>query len=279
MASEAVSKAQFSVEGEALDYFVFAGEPKEVLGLYTDLTGKPALPPKWSFGLWLTTSFTTDYDEETVRHFVDGMLERDLPLRVFHFDCFWMKEFEWSSFEWDRDSFPNPEAMLKRLKAQDIKISAWINPYIAQKSSKFLEAAEAGYLLKKENGDVWQWDLWQSGMGIIDFTNPQAVQWYRNQLRALVEMGIDSFKTDFGERIPTNVVYHDGSDPKRMHNYYSFLYNKVVFELLQELLGEEEAVVFARSATAGAQQFPVHWGGDCEATYESMAESFEEGYP
>ncbi|SDM81022.1 alpha-xylosidase [Sediminibacillus halophilus] len=278
LGSEAVSKTQFSVEGELLDYYVIDGPtPKEALGRYTELTGKPELPPAWSFGLWLTTSFTTDYNEETVNHFVDGMAERNIPLSVFHFDCFWMKEFEWCNFEWDRDCFPEPEAMLQRLKAKGLKICVWINPYIAEKSPLFDEAAANGYLLKKENGDVWQWDLWQAGMGIVDFTNPDACQWYAGKLKSLLDMGVDTFKTDFGERIPTDVVYFDDSDPKRMHNYYAYKFNKVVFDLLKQERGEGEAVVFARAATAGGQQFPVHWGGDCDATYESMAESLRGG--
>lgn len=278
IASEAVSKTQFSVEGECIEYFLIGGDtPKEVLTNYTELTGKPALPPAWSYGLWLTTSFTTDYNEETVTHFVDGMAERDIPLSVFHFDCFWMKEFEWCNFEWDKDAFPEPEAMLKRLKDKGLKICVWINPYIAEKSKLFDEAAENGYLLKKANGDVWQWDLWQAGMGVVDFTNPAACEWYCGKLKGLLDMGVDSFKTDFGERIPTDVVYYDGSDPQRMHNYYAYLYNKVVFDLLEEEKGKQEAVVFARSAAVGSQQFPVHWGGDCNATYESMAESLRGG--
>lgn len=277
--SEAVSKTQFSVRGEKLEYYVIAGNSlKDVMSNYTILSGKPALPPAWSYGLWLTTSFTTEYNEETVNHFVDGMAERNIPLSVFHFDCFWMKEFEWCNFEWDYDCFPDPEAMLKRLKDKGLKISIWINPYIAEKSSLFDEAMDKNYLLMKKNGDVWQTDLWQAGMGIVDFTNPAACEWYASKLKALLDIGVDSFKTDFGERIPTeDVVYYDGSSPERMHNYYAYLYNKVVFDLLEKEKGKDEAVVFARSATVGCQQFPVHWGGDCDATYESMAESLRGG--
>lgn len=276
--TERVSKVQFSVPGEYLEYFIINGPtPKEVLQRYTTLTGKPALPPAWSFGLWLTTSFTTSYDEATVSSFIDGMAERDLPLHIFHFDCFWMKEFHWCNFLWDERVFPDPVNMLKRLKERGLKISIWINPYIAQRSHLFKEGMEKGYFLKRPNGDVWQWDKWQAGMAIVDFTNPEACAWYKAKLRTLLEMGVDSFKTDFGERVPTDVVYYDGSDPDKMHNYYSYLYNKVVFELLEEVKGKGEAVVFARSATAGGQQFPVHWGGDCAATFESMAESLRGG--
>lgn len=278
VASEKVSKTQFSVAGEQLEYFLIGGgSMKNVLTNYTSLTGKPALPPAWSFGLWLTTSFTTNYDEATVNSFIDGMAERDLPLAVFHFDCFWMKEYQWCDFKWDERVFPDPKGMLARLKAKGLHICVWINPYIAQRSPLFDEGMERGYLLKRPDGSVWQWDMWQYGMGLVDFTNPDARKWFGDKLRALVDMGVDSFKTDFGERIPTDVVYFDGSDPMQMHNYYTQIYNKVVFDVLEEKRGRGEAALFARSATAGGQQFPVHWGGDCEATYESMAESLRGG--
>ncbi|EFU38399.1 alpha-xylosidase YicI [Paenibacillus vortex V453] len=278
VASEKVKKVQFSVPGESLEYFIIDGpDPKGVLDKYTNLTGKPALPPAWTFGLWLSTSFTTQYDEDTVNSFVDGMLERNIPLQVFHFDCFWMKGLNWTDFQWDEEVFPDPEGMLKRLKEKGLKICVWINPYIAQRSRLFEEGREKGYLVKKENGDVWQWNLWQPGMALVDFTNPDACEWYAGYLRELTDMGVDSFKTDFGERIPTDVVYFDGSDPHKMHNYYTQLYNQVVFNVLVEKFGKNEAAVFARSATVGGQQFPVHWGGDCYADYESMAESLRGG--
>ncbi|MES2463244.1 MAG: alpha-xylosidase [Armatimonadota bacterium] len=279
VASEKVSRVQFSVPGDSLEYFVIYGPtPKEVLEKYTALTGRPALPPAWSFGLWLTTSFTTSYDEKTVTGILDQMVAHDLPLHVFHFDCFWMREFHWCDFEWDPRTFPDPEGMLGRLHERGLKVCVWINPYIAQRSKLFAEGAEHGYLLKTPGGDVWQTDLWQPGMGIVDFTNPDACRWFGDKLRVLCDSGVDSFKTDFGERIPTDdVAWFDGSDPQRMHNYYSFIYNKVVFDVLKEKRGENEAAVFARSATAGGQQFPVHWGGDCYSSFESMAESLRGG--
>jgi alpha-D-xyloside xylohydrolase len=278
IASEVVSRAQFSVPGEELDYYVIGGAtPKDVLKKYTELTGRPALPPAWSFGLWLTTSFTTTYDEKTVNSFIEGMRERRVPLHVFHFDCFWMKEFQWCDFEWDAEQFPEPRDILARLKARGLHISVWINPYIAQKSRLFDEGMARGYLVKKPDGGVWQWDRWQAGMALVDFTNPDAARWYKDKLRGLLAAGVDCFKTDFGERIPTHVVYHDGSDPQRMHNFYTYLYNRAVFEVLEEERGPGKALVFARSATVGSQKFPVHWGGDCSATYESMAESLRGG--
>jgi alpha-D-xyloside xylohydrolase len=276
--TERVARVQFSVPGEELEYYLIYGPgPKDILRKYAALAGRPALPPAWSFGLWLTTSFTTSYDEGTVLGFVRGMAERGLPLRVFHFDCFWMREYRLCDLEWDRRSFPDPEGMLGRLRKMGVKVCLWINPYIAQRSSMFEEGKANGYLLKRENGDVWQWDRWQAGMALVDFTNPAAREWYAGKLSALVDMGVDCFKTDFGERIPLDVRYFDGSDPVRMHNYYTLMYNELVFGLLEAKLGVGAAVVFARSATVGGQKFPVHWGGDCSASFESMAESLRGG--
>ena len=276
--SEMVTKVQFSVPGQRLDFIVMgAKDRKGVLERYTALSGRPALPPAWTFGLWLSSSFTTSYDENTVLSFVDGMAERKIPLSVFHFDCYWMKENDWCGFQWDPDVFPDVEGLLQKLHDRGLKVCVWINSYIGQKSPTFDEAAEKGYLLKRPNGDIWQWDLWQGGLGVVDFTNPDAVRWYQDKLRALMAQGVDCFKTDFGERIPTDVVYHNGADPVWMHNYYTYLYNKAVFEVIREVKGYDEAVVFARSATVGGQQFPVHWGGDCNSTYISMAESIRGG--
>ncbi|MFE2485548.1 alpha-xylosidase [Streptomyces mirabilis] len=276
--SESVGQVQFSVEDQSLEFFVVYGPtPKEILARYTALTGRPALPPAWALGLWLTTSFTTDYDEATVNRFVDGMAERGIPLSVFHFDCFWMRGYQWCDFDWDSETFPDPEGMLARLKERGLRISAWINPYIAQKSPLFEEGMREGHLVRRPDGSVWQWDLWQAGMALVDFTNPAARDWYTGKLKTLLDQGVDCFKTDFGERIPTDVVWHDGSDPERMHNYYTHLYNQAVFELLRAERGEGEALLFARSATAGGQQYPVHWGGDCESHFGAMAESLRGG--
>lgn len=278
VATEHVSKTAFSVEGETLDYFFIGGPSmKDVLIRYTGLTGKPSLPAQWTFGLWLSTSFTTDYDEKTVTGFLDGMQERGIPLSVFHFDCCWMKEFHWTDFIWDDRVFPDPEGMLRRIHERGIRVCVWINPYIGQEAAVFDEGMEKGYFLKRPNGDVWQWDMWQPGMAIVDFTNPDARSWYQEKLEKLLDMGVDCFKTDFGERIPVDAAYFDGSDPEKMHNYYTYLYNGAVYEVLEQKRGKEEAVLFARSATAGGQKFPVHWGGDCWSDYEAMEESLRGG--
>lgn len=276
--SDTVSKVTFTLPGEQLEYFVIGGSNLEnVLENYTTLTGKPALPPAYSFGLWLSTSFTTSYDEETVNSFIDGMAERKIPLQVFHFDCFWMKEYEWCNFEWDKDMFPDPEGMLKRLHDKGLEICVWINSYIGQQSKLFDIGKEKGYFIKNLDGSVFQADLWQPGMAIVDFTNPEACDWYKGLLKTLFDMGVNNIKTDFGERIPTKCKYYNGMAPIKMHNYYTYLYNKVIFEALEEYYGKDKACLFARSATVGGQKFPVHWGGDCYADYSAMSETLHGG--
>lgn len=280
--SERSCRVQTSVKGQRLKWYLIHGpSPKEVLYKYTILTGRAGRVPSWSFGLWLSTSFTTSYDEKTVSSFLEGMKSRDIPVEVFHYDCFWLKAFHWCDFVFDTEMFPDPKGMISRIKASGLvkKVCVWTNPYLGQASPVFKMAAEKGYLLKRKNGDVWQTDLWQAGMGLIDFTNPEATKWFTGCMEQLFDTGVDSIKTDFGERIPTGDVqwYDESVDPSKMHNYYSFIYNKIVYEALQKRYGENEAVLFARSSTAGSQRFPLQWGGDCESTPEAMAESLRGG--
>ncbi|HAK46019.1 MAG TPA: alpha-xylosidase [Spirochaeta sp.] len=276
-----VEKVQFSVPYEGIEYYLVGGNSmKSVIEEYTELCGRPPMIPKWSFGLWLSTSFVTNYDENTVHSFIDGMKEHNIPLSVFHYDCFWMKEMEFCNFEWNSNVFPNPGKMIQELKSKGLKISVWINPYIAQKSPLFKEAVNKGYLIKKNDGTVYQRDEWQAGLGIVDFTNPEACIWFKDKLKPILDLGIDTFKTDFGERIPgkeEDVCFFNQADPDKMRNQYSFLYNKTVYELLVEEKGQNEAIVFARAATAGCQRFPLHWSGDCWSDFSAMAENLRAG--
>jgi alpha-D-xyloside xylohydrolase len=236
--SERCCRLQASVESQRLKWYIIYGPtPKQVLTKYCQITGRPAQLPAWSYGLWLTTSFTTDYDEATVTGFLTEMKKREIPLEVFHYDCFWMRAFHWCDWVFSPQRFPSPKHSIERLKSANLlkKVCVWINPYLGQASPIFNYAAERGFLLKRQNGDIWQWDLWQAGMGLIDLTNPEACQWYSDQLEYLFNTGVDCLKTDFGERIPTtDVAWHDPSvDPKKMHNYYAFIYNRLCHRALE----------------------------------------------
>lgn len=191
--------------------------------------------------------------EAIINSFIDGMAERGIPLAAFHYDCYWMREFHWCDFEWDKRFFGDIESTLKRLHE------------------------DKGYLVRKPNGEVWQTDFWQAGMGLVDSTNPAAREWFKDKVKALLNQGVDAIKTDFGERIPRDVVWYDGSPKLSMHNWYTQLYNQAVFEAIEETYGKGNACLYARSATVGGQQQPVHWGGDCESTFNGMAQSLRAG--
>ena len=177
--------------------------PKDVLERYTGLTGRPALPPPWSFGLWLTTSFTTDYDEKTVTGFVDGMAERDLPLHVFHFDCFWMRaEFTGATSNGIRRRSPIPRACSPGSRPRASGSASGSIPTSPSARALFDEGMAKGYLLKRPDGRVWQWDNWQSGMAYVDFTNPAACAWYAGYLERLVDDGRGLFQDRFRRAHP-----------------------------------------------------------------------------
>ncbi|MEW5817064.1 MAG: alpha-xylosidase, partial [Spirochaetota bacterium] len=167
--------------------------------------------------------------------------------------------------------------LLAGLKDRGLKICLWINPYISELSSLFAEGKEKGYFARRADGSIYQVDYWQPGVAFVDFTNPQACAWYQAKLRELLDMGVDTFKTDFGESIPADARFSDGETGETVHNLYALLYNRTVFELLEETRGPGDALVFARSATACAQRYPVHWGGDCAASYDSMAAQLRGG--
>ena len=198
-------------------------------------------------------SFEIGSENTEANSFIDGMAERDIPLAAFHYDCYWMREFHWCDFEWDKRFFGDIESTLKRLHE------------------------DKGYLVRKPNGEVWQTDFWQAGMGLVDFTTPAAREWFKDKVKALLNQGVDAIKTDFGERIPRDVVWYDGSPKLSMHNWYTQLYNQAVFEAIEETYGKGNACLYARSATVGGQQQPVHWGGDCESTFNGMAQSLRAG--
>ena len=279
VASEKVEYVGFSIPGEELRYHLMYGKtPADIIEVYTSLTGRPALPPAWSFGLWLSTSFKPEYDEATTSKMIEGMADRNIPLRVFHFDCYWMRALHWCDFVWDETQFGDVKEMLSRYHKKGLKLCAWVNPYVSQYGDTFDELSEKGYFLMRRDGrGVKQVDNWQPGLAVMDFTNPDARKWYADKIRKLIELGIDCIKTDFGERIPVDVTYFDGSDPAAMHNMYSYLYQKTVFDAIEDVKGKGNALLFARSATAGSQQFPLHWGGDCSASYPSMAETLRGG--
>lgn len=268
--SAAISKANSTmIEGEVLDMFLIEGRNmKDIIPYYYRLTGFPAVPPKWSFGIWMSKiSYGT---REEVERVSKKMRENDLPCDVIHIDTDWFAENWVCDWKFDKKKFPEVERMIEHLHQQGYKISLWQLPYIERGKISYEvydEGIKNGYFAANSNGDM------QFPHGLIDFTNPEAVVWYKNKLiKPLLKMGIDVIKVDFGESAPSFFKYA-GKNGKEMHNLYALLYNRAVYEATKEELGEEHALIWARSAWAGSQKYPVHWGGDAGTDFGSLASS------
>jgi alpha-D-xyloside xylohydrolase len=267
--------------GEELDYYVLAGTPKEILAAYTDLTGKPVVPPEWAFGLWASTCFVA-FTEASVLEQARRLRAEGIPCDVFHLDSFWQRPFMWCDFEWDTTRLPDPERLLAELHREGFRNCVWINPYVSLQSALYHEGAAKGYFLRRPDGSVYQPIVWsqrtERGMGlcaIVDFTNPDAAAWFRGKLEALLAVGVDSFKPDFAEEIPEDARFANGLTGAEMHNPYPLLYQRECFEATVARAGR--AVAWSRSAAPGVQRYPGHWSGDPECTFPDLANTLRGG--
>ncbi|MGD8245475.1 MAG: glycoside hydrolase family 31 protein, partial [Anaerolineae bacterium] len=270
MGSESSISYSIHIDDAQLDYFLIYGPSfQHILKRYTDLTGRAPVPPKWSFGFWISRcGYRSRSEVETV---VQEMRARDLPCDVISLDPWWMGDGPWTTFEWDREAFPEPEAMVHGLRENGVRTCLWIHPYVPRGSGAYAEALEGGYLVRKPDGSVSPpiESFSGSALAAVDFTNPEARNWYQGKLRTLLDMGVSVFKSDFGEQAPVDALYWDGRSGLEMHNLYPLLYNKAVFELTEAYFGR--GLTWARSGYAGSQRYPVQWGGDSYGTLDQMA--------
>ena len=252
---------------ELLDLFIFLGEPKEVLSEYTSLTGRSPLPPLWSFGLWMgRISYKS---EQEVRNVANQLRNYEIPCDVIHLDTGWF-EHEWlCDFEFAKTKFDDPKQMIEDLHANGFELSLWQIPYFTPSNRLYREAIDKGYVVLDGDGNLPTEDA------IIDFSNPDAVEWYKGLLRRLLEMGVAAIKADFGEEAPLHGMYASGKSGFYEHNLYPLRYGKAVFDVTKEVTGD--AILWGRSAWAGSQRYPLHWGGDAENTYSAMAASLRAG--
>jgi alpha-D-xyloside xylohydrolase len=265
--------AGFEVEDDRLDFYLFFGPNlKDVLDRYTDVTGKAPVPPMWSFGLWMGGM------ENMSRAWVEGVATRlraeRVPCDVMNPDHHWMRDKMYADLVWDESRYPDPPGMIAKLKAMGFRIVPWIQPWIPKRSEVFAEAAERGVFARRQDGSIYLYNPTipyeeANPSGIVDFTNPAAVEWYTERIGRLVKMGVDGFKCDFGEAIPEDGVFYTGIG-RQIHNIYAFYYNKTVYEALQKH-HPTGGVVWGRSAWAGSQRFPIQWSGDPWANFEHMA--------
>lgn len=250
-----------------MDIFIFVGNPKEILKQYTDLTGKSPVPPLWSFGLWM--SRITYKSEQETRDVASKLREKRIPCDVIHLDTGWFEEDWCCDYLFSKERFDDPKKMIADLKDMGYHISLWQLPYYTVINNLYDEIVENGYAVKGQDGGL------ATGDAILDFSNPDAVNWYKEKLRHLFDMGIGAIKADFGEAAPIHGRYYSGKSGLAEHNLYPLRYNKAVHEITEETTGEP--VIWARSAWAGSQRYPIHWGGDAENTDSAMAASLRAG--
>lgn len=272
------SCVQILVPDDLIDYYVLAGPtPAEVLDRYDTLTSRPLLPPKWAFGTWMSSGFFADSQQATLdrarRLRADG-----IPSDVLHLDCYWQTPEHWSDLAWDREAFPDPDAMLAELAGLGFRVCLWINPYLSHLSPAFAAAAEAGYLLRDQNGGAYVADVWHGShpaCGIVDFTDHGATAWYQDLLRPLLAQGVAVFKTDFAEGVPADAVAANGMTGAELHNVYTLLFNDAAAAVTEEVAGH--GMVWARSSYLGGQRHSAQWSGDTTATYQAMASTLRGG--
>ena len=269
--SRSAADIQVAVDDPFLDYFLIAGSLREVLKSYTGLTGTPAVPPAWTFGYW--QSKISYQSAAEVLEIARELRARGVPCDVIHLDTFWFKEDWYCDLEFDPGRFPDPEAFFRELRELGFRVSLWQLPYIPEGSAYFEEVKAVDGFVKNPDGTMYDSKMcftpgFKGRVGVLDFTNPRAVEVYQNRIRRLLEMGAGVIKTDFGEAAPVDGVYHDGTPGHRMHNLYPLLYNRAAFEVTEKTTGE--GVVWARSAWAGSQRYPLHWGGDNSPNFHNI---------
>ncbi|WP_422354056.1 TIM-barrel domain-containing protein [Roseivirga pacifica] len=252
---------------DELDLFVFLGEPKDILDEYTDLTGKAPMPPLWSFGFWM--SRITYFSEKDGMEVAAKLREHQIPSDVIHFDTGWFGVDWRNDYTFPSDRFPDPKKMLSEFKDQGFEISLWQLPYFTPENILFDELVEKDLVVRDRKGNIPYEDA------VLDFTNPATIEWYQEKIKGLLDLGVAVIKVDFGEAAPEQGIYHNGKTGFYEHNIYPLRYNKAVAEITKEVNGD--AFIWARSAWAGSQRYPVHWGGDAETSNSAMAATLRGG--
>ena len=252
---------------ENLDLFVFFGEPKDILDEYTDLVGKPGMPPLWSFGTWM--SRITYFSEKEGYDVAANIRKNKYPCDVIHFDTGWF-DVDWQcDYKFSENRFQNPQQMLKDLRSQGFHVCLWQLPYFTPKNRYFSELIEKDMYVKNGNGELPYEDV------VLDFSNPETVKWYQDKLAGLLNIGVSAIKVDFGEAAPLNGIYASGKSGWYEHNLYPVRYDMAVSEITKKL--HNENIMWARAAWAGSQRYPLHWGGDAATTHTGLLGTLRAG--
>lgn len=239
---------------ETMDFFIFFGEPKDVLNAYTDVTGKSPMLPLWTFGTWM--SRITYFSQEEGLDIARKLRANKIPSDVIHFDTGWFGVDWQCDYEFAKDRFKDPVAMLKSMKKDGFHTCLWQLPYFTPKNRYFRELVDGGMAVHNGNGTLNYEDA------VLDLSNPKTVAWYQGKIANLIKQGVSVIKCDFGEAAPYDGIYASGKTGFYEHNLYPLRYNKALWQAVRDNTPDHEGVIWARSAWAGSQRYPLHWGGD-----------------
>lgn len=275
LAGVSTRSVEFLSDQALIDAFIIGGNTvEEITRGYRDLTGYPSMPPLWSYGVWM--SRMTYFSADEVNGICDRLRQEHYPCDVIHLDTGWFKTDWLCEWKFNEKRFPNPKAFVQGLLKKGVKVSLWQLPYVAEDAEQIDEARKNNYICKltrKQDSEGSNFSALDYA-GTIDFTSEKATEWYKGLLKNLLDMGVKCIKTDFGENIHMDAEYENMS-PELLNNLYSLLYQKAAYEITKEVTGD--GIVWARSAWAGCQRYPLHWGGDSCSSWEGLAGSLRGG--
>ena len=236
-----------------------------IIESYTKLTGRAPMPPLWSTGVILSKAYYQDPQE--LLAVARQVRDKNMPCDVITIDGrAWQDTRTRFAFEWDASRYPDPGAIIDKLKELDFKVCIWEYPLISVEHDWFKMFAEKGWLLKDRRTNEayrYSWDPQAFGKvltplpdsGIVDFTHPDAYAFWREAHKPLFDLGIDMIKADFGEQIEDdNMIAHNGERGHALHNVYAFLYNQCVYEAAEKY-SPSGPFLFSRAAWIGSQRF------------------------
>ena len=260
-------------ESATLDaIFWFAPTLADSVAAFTAITGRPAAPPPWSYGMWM--SRCAYENRAQVEDVLARLRQEKIPCDVIHLDPLWMKTHYYfkigvdaCDFVWREDAWPDHVAMMAAWLKQGFSTCFWLNPYLPEGSPVYADAAKNGYLLRSSKGGLARL-IYGEPVGMVDFTNPAAKEWWKDKLKALVAEGAAVFKPDYGDRVPEDAIAHDGTSGSELHNLYLHYFAEAAYQAVRETTGD--GIVWRRSGYVGSQRYPGTWAGDTQVTWEAM---------
>ncbi|WP_282136447.1 TIM-barrel domain-containing protein [Seonamhaeicola maritimus] len=255
-------------------YQVIVGDSwYDIVNNYTNLTGKQPMPPRWALGNF-SSRFGYHSQKET-ENTISKFKEDEIPLDAVILDLYWFgKEITGTmgNLEFHRDSFPNPEQMIKNLRDKNVETILITEPFVLTTSGKWKEAVEENVLAKDSIGNPFTFDFYFGNTGLIDIYNPKGEQWFKNIYKDLADFGVTGFWGDLGEpEVHPEGLLHASGTANEMHNIYGHNWAELVYEANIEVNPNQRPFILMRAGYSGSQRFGmIPWSGDVNRTWGGL---------